>query len=53
MSFPSRRIRALYQRDLRISGSAVEDFAALRDSSPFICISLALFNWSNERGMQI
>jgi hypothetical protein len=53
MSFPPLRITTLYQRDLRNSKDGVEEFAPLRDPSPFICKSAALSSWSNTKGMQI
>lgn len=53
MSFPLLRLSAVYQRHLRSAKRFVKKYASLRTSSPFICISSALFNWSNQKGMHI
>jgi hypothetical protein len=47
------RISALYQRDLRSRRVFAEEFAALRRSSVFICISSVLSIRSNRKGMHI
>jgi hypothetical protein len=53
MSFALLRISTIYHRHLRSPKGRVAEFAALRRSSSFICISSLLSMWSNRKEMHI